>query len=583
MAEDAAGAEALPEADHFDAQVEEGRRVRLPFLWIICVLLGLGGMLCVTLFVLAKPLGMLVFGALAAIHFAVAVGLWKRRRAALVGATVLLGISAALCLSILAANPHRDVVYLIPLCLSLAMLAYLWLRRAHFRAADGPMPSFRSTPGIIAIGIVFGLGIPFILLMTVDDATQSFPALEVERLEVPDEQNGFVVLQEIAESWTEEQREAVSEVLDARLELDESTPEWQSRAATVLRDNEGRLRKINEMLARPHFAPPIARSVRDVADAMDWQQVAREMTALLRLQCQVQMVPGETAEAMATAWKLLQLGLAISENNGSMLNWLTGTAILHVGLEQVRQVAGQDGLPSLSLRESLDRLEMTEPLIRASNRSLATEYQLQTSMLKSMKTEGLEALGLSAEEIQDVSGPAWARALLRVRMPLLKVNMTANMLGESLGRAMITSDRYEPLPPRYRIDGVSGMVKTFGLVSLVRNPLGDVHAAISIPITYSVRGTCFGAMASARLTRAYLALRAYQLTEGRLPDELSALVPDYLDAVPEDPFIAEPLQYDAAASPPKIWSVGPDQQTDPPGTPESQRNDIALELTFAGD
>ncbi|MGF1447805.1 MAG: hypothetical protein ACFB20_00155 [Opitutales bacterium] len=60
-----------------------------------------------------------------------------------------------------------------------------------------------------------------------------------------------------------------------------------------------------------------------------------------------------------------------------------------------------------------------------------------------------------------------------------------------------------------------------------------------------------------------LAARAYQADhEGALPPDLAALVPDYLETVPQDPFALDerPLRYDGAAG--QIASVGIDAQAD---------------------
>lgn len=53
----------------------------------------------------------------------------------------------------------------------------------------------------------------------------------------------------------------------------------------------------------------------------------------------------------------------------------------------------------------------------------------------------------------------------------------------------------------------------------------------------------YRAQATMRTLRASLAVLRYERAEGRLPDQLEVLVPDYLDAVPLDPFTGEPLKY----------------------------------------
>jgi hypothetical protein len=61
---------------------------------------------------------------------------------------------------------------------------------------------------------------------------------------------------------------------------------------------------------------------------------------------------------------------------------------------------------------------------------------------------------------------------------------------------------------------------------------------------------------------AELAVRAYQVETGELPDSLEELVPRYLNAVPRDPFRDAPLQYWRMASDYIVYSVGADGQDD---------------------
>ena len=58
------------------------------------------------------------------------------------------------------------------------------------------------------------------------------------------------------------------------------------------------------------------------------------------------------------------------------------------------------------------------------------------------------------------------------------------------------------------------------------------------------------------VTRTLLAMKAYKLDKGRLPETLEQLVPEYLDAVPIDDFDGKPIHYNPAKR--IIYSVGED-------------------------
>ena len=54
-----------------------------------------------------------------------------------------------------------------------------------------------------------------------------------------------------------------------------------------------------------------------------------------------------------------------------------------------------------------------------------------------------------------------------------------------------------------------------------------------------------------------MAVERYRLANGRWPDDLAALVPRYLDAVPADPFDGQPLRYTPSKLDATVYSAGP--------------------------
>ena len=70
-------------------------------------------------------------------------------------------------------------------------------------------------------------------------------------------------------------------------------------------------------------------------------------------------------------------------------------------------------------------------------------------------------------------------------------------------------------------------------------------------------------------TRVLIALKAFKVQKGRLPETLDELVPEYLDAVPLDDFDGKPLRYNAEKK--VIYSVGKDLRDDGGMTKEEQK------------
>jgi hypothetical protein len=99
--------------------------------------------------------------------------------------------------------------------------------------------------------------------------------------------------------------------------------------------------------------------------------------------------------------------------------------------------------------------------------------------------------------------------------------------------------------------------------------------------------TSMRADAQARLAAAALAIRLYQHDHaGQRPPTLSALVPDYLPAVPDDPFATgtQPIQYVPDAKPPYVYSVGENGRDDSANdNPTPWRPDATSETFKAPD
>ena len=59
--------------------------------------------------------------------------------------------------------------------------------------------------------------------------------------------------------------------------------------------------------------------------------------------------------------------------------------------------------------------------------------------------------------------------------------------------------------------------------------------------------------------RLLVALHRYEVREGRWPQQLQALVPDFISEIPRDPYDGEALRYRLVDEGPMLWSVGPDR------------------------
>ncbi|WP_410963635.1 hypothetical protein, partial [Salmonella sp. SAL4455] len=69
-------------------------------------------------------------------------------------------------------------------------------------------------------------------------------------------------------------------------------------------------------------------------------------------------------------------------------------------------------------------------------------------------------------------------------------------------------------------------------------------------------------MTEMRILVADLAIRAHRLETGSLPAALAELTPDYLPAVPDDPYGKDTIKYFVSSDVYTLYSLGPDGNDD---------------------
>lgn len=111
---------------------------------------------------------------------------------------------------------------------------------------------------------------------------------------------------------------------------------------------------------------------------------------------------------------------------------------------------------------------------------------------------------------------------------------------------------------------------------------GHVISAVLLPALGTAIEKAADAAARLRLARVALAVERHRLAhQNALPETLDQLVPQFLDAVPADPYDGRPLRY--AKTPPKgytLYSVGKDRKDDG-GMLKLTGNAAAPDVTFA--
>jgi len=309
--------------------------------------------------------------------------------------------------------------------------------------------------------------------MTVDDARKPFPELELAGEPVPDDENGFVVIQEMMDRFPIGEDDEIDglqrEVLDGK---GPGTPEWNDRARQVVERWSECLAKCDEMLARPGFVPPLPDSYAEAMSMegeMELLAYCRQLARLLSLKSKLDVGQGRPEQALRTARKCVEFGLMLYSSADTLITHLVGHAVMAIGLEDVRKVARSAAVTPALLRPEIETLALLPSLERGMVCAIGGEFAYLLRMLEGVKKlqwyEALEPTGRV--------GPPWPQQLVK-EVPFIKLNMTHNLLGGYLNEIAGALDHYQPPARGPRAAFPHSLWASQGFVHFVRNPVGEI-------------------------------------------------------------------------------------------------------------
>ena len=259
----------------------------------------------------------------------------------------------------------------------------------------------------------------------------------------------------------------------------------------------------------------------------------RELGRLLDQTADRDAARGEWDLALQHRLDGFELGLKVAGSSGEHcrdVGWVTGAVALSDGPGVVSHASG------LAAAEGARRVE----------RALATTRSLADALHRSKR----EGLVLWADVFSQAT---WRWELFHEELgwrglPLFLTNPRTHLrqVGECYDKLVREAEK--PYPQRD--------------VTIPLAPLEDAIAG-SFSMLEFISWRDARGLARGRLLTVALALRAYEADHDTLPEQLTELVPDYLKAVPTDPFtVDQPLRYRRDGESYVLYSVGPDSEDD---------------------
>ena len=465
---------------------------------------------------------------------------------------------------------------------------------------------------LLALGLI--LGVPLLALavlvvvISIDEPPPADDDLRVVRLDIPDDQNAFTYLQQAIEKLDvpkddepamdspappptvkplpgeEPDPDAPPPTRKQRWDaLTNGDVEWdQPIGDEVLKRNAEALALWERGLAAPHYLTPQPEryTYNDLLPCC-WPHLA--LTQVVSIRSRDRARRGDHEGAFEDALKLTRFGHQIETGRGSLVEHLVSLTIKEMGASLMREQVAACDLPSARLRHYAAELARYPCVGQGLADVWRVEYACQANIIDDLYSgriswDDLVVVGVRAypESLKDrierfTNHLLWHLALAVSYRP----NRTRRAFAETM-RKMV-EDAPKPYNEVRQIDFEQGVHSPVKAV-LRGNAIGEKFCRLMMPALCGVHEHKCRTNVELAVTRTLLAMKAYKLDKGRLPETLEQLVPDYLDAVPIDDFDGKPLRYNAAKK--IIYSVGKDLE-DNGGTTKQEFIDARIkELHF---
>ncbi|WP_309386802.1 hypothetical protein [Cerasicoccus frondis] len=400
-------------------------------------------------------------------------------------------------------------------------------------------------PYLIAFGLCFLMFIAgFAIWATHDDEPLDYSSMDIEIGPKDASINGYTQLQEIGDSL-----EFDLDILESR-SLNGEYPDPSPFAATtsfltqaqmqaLVDVNADKMAPISNAFSRAQFQidemPTPEFQIYGPAEFLRYIKVSCIMARLL-------VISEEPDQALEIILQLDKEISRLSDSGGGLLHLYICIASAKITNEELTYLLAHSEPSKAALHYALQNYPLRGQLIKNYENSIKWEFQLACSALELIKEKPQE-IKRWIDELEYIPGGLLTFAY--------KPHTTRNLLFGHISKILENA----ALPYSKRIDIYPQRRPIYQMV-LAGNPVGEMSATLLFP---AYGGPCERALRGdieSDTVYLMLAMRLYQMDHGVLPLTLEALAPEYIDAVPIDPFDEQPLRYDAQRA--IIYSVGED-------------------------
>ncbi|NLV44660.1 MAG: hypothetical protein GXY07_09195 [Candidatus Hydrogenedentes bacterium] len=217
-----------------------------------------------------------------------------------------------------------------------------------------------------------------------------------------------------------------------------------------------------------------------------------------------------------------------------------------------------NGMVLSTLKETLVRVSYTDAQLNHLRRMFEQEYN-PNALANSLMTERVLGIAAFEDPAGAIASAVWTRRWMDDVLPgsTRTLVQTANAFGWFSGERDVYLDYMDALIPAARMPyqearNITETINTELSDGIVLPSLSNLLLS-SMDIFFQHTAEHEAGISQGILT---VSLERYRLAHGTLPDQLEALVPHYLDAMPIDPFSQQPFHYRCEGNGYMLYSVG---------------------------
>jgi len=404
-----------------------------------------------------------------------------------------------------------------------------------------------SLPGVLGT-LILGLSLTIYFLNIfwgrdippIDDRDLWLPKIEIKK-----EENAFYPLNEACEKiyLPTDKLSLFEEIAEGKT--------WDDKfAEEIIKNNEEVFQLFEKAINLPYFQVPGFEDPRSVNLETPLPKSItlgiRNLAKLNLIKANYLLIQGKEKEAIDLIFKTIKMGHLIENSpRTSAIGYLIALSIKGEGLKKLSKI-----IPNLTsspemLKDYIAQLENFKANEEGLINTLKMEYSALTN--EKSKIDALFAGKPSSEELRE-----GLESLLEIEIPsstleiitkfnyLYKPNHTQKIFAET-HRNFISNAKKDC----YEMSlGQPELASYFWVKMLfTENIIGKILHNISIKGYKSIYIRKCSEDVSISVAQLLLALKAYQMENGRLPDSLEELSPKYISQIPKDPFDGKPIKY----------------------------------------